>query len=77
MRKAGVTEKYVRAVQDMYDGCRTVVRCAVGMTEDFKVEVGLHQGSALSPFLFAIVMDQVTDEVGQESPWIMMFAGQM
>ena len=54
-----------------------MVRCAVGMTEDFKVEVGLHQGSALSPFLFAIVMDQVTDEVGQESPWTMMFAGQM
>ena len=77
MRKAGVTEKYVRVVQDMYDGCRTVVRFAVGMTEDFKVEVGLHQGSALSPFLFAIVMDQVTDEVGQEFPWTMMFAGQM
>ncbi|KAK3516035.1 hypothetical protein QTP70_002420 [Hemibagrus guttatus] len=42
--------------------------------EEFKVEVGLHQGSALSPFLFAIVMDQLSEEVRQESPWIMMFA---
>ncbi|KAK3509590.1 hypothetical protein QTP70_006459 [Hemibagrus guttatus] len=57
----------------MYERSRTVVRCAVGQTEEFKVEVGLHQGSALSPFLFAIVMDQLSEEVRQESPWTMMF----
>ncbi|KAK3565560.1 hypothetical protein QTP86_012216 [Hemibagrus guttatus] len=68
MRKSGVAEKYVRVVQDMYERSRTVVRCAVGQTEEFKVEVGLHQGSALSPFLFAMVM---------ESPWTMMFADDM
>ncbi|KAK3526888.1 hypothetical protein QTP86_003606 [Hemibagrus guttatus] len=74
MRKSGVAEKYVRVVQDMYERSRTVVRCAVGQTEEFKVEVGLHQGSALSPFLFAIVMDQLSEEVRQECPWTMMFA---
>ncbi|KAK3544402.1 hypothetical protein QTP86_010538 [Hemibagrus guttatus] len=74
MRKSGVSEKYVRVVQDMYERSRTVVRCAVGQTEEFKVEVGLHQGSALSPFLFAIVMDQLSEEVRQESPWTLMFA---
>ncbi|KAK3530535.1 hypothetical protein QTP86_027896 [Hemibagrus guttatus] len=40
MRKSGVAEKYVRVVQDMYERSRTVVRCAVGQTEEFKVEVG-------------------------------------
>ncbi|KAK3544907.1 hypothetical protein QTP86_029244, partial [Hemibagrus guttatus] len=74
MRKSGVAEKYVRVVQDMYERSRTVVRCAVGQTEEFKVEVGLHQGSALSPFLFAMMMDQLSEEVKQESPWTMMFA---
>ncbi|KAK3520880.1 hypothetical protein QTP86_014219 [Hemibagrus guttatus] len=74
MRKSGVAEKYVRVVQDMYERSRTVVRCTVGQKEEFKVEVGLHQGSALSPFLFAIVMDQLSEEVRQESPWTMMFA---
>ncbi|KAK3575126.1 hypothetical protein QTP86_020810, partial [Hemibagrus guttatus] len=74
MRKSGVAEKYVRVVQDMYERSRTVVRCAVSQTEEFKVEVGLHQGSALSPFLFAVVMDQLSEEVRQESPWTMMFA---
>ncbi|KAI5618717.1 protein tweety-like 2 isoform X3, partial [Silurus asotus] len=47
-----------RVVQDMYEDSVTAVKCAVGTTDWFKVEVGLHQGSALSPFLFAVVMDR-------------------
>ena len=62
MRKSKIVEKYVRLVQDMYEGSKTVVRCAVGTRETFKVKVGLHQGSALSPFLFAVIMDRLTDE---------------
>ena len=66
--KSGVAEKYVRVVQDVYEIWKTMVRCAVGVTEEFKVEMGLHQGSALSTFVFALVMDRLTDEVRQESP---------
>ena len=58
----------------MYENSTIVVRFAVGRTEDLKVEVGLHPGSALSPFLFALVVDRLTNEVRQESPWTMMFA---
>ena len=68
MRKSGIVEKYVQLVQDMYEGSETVVRCGVGTTESFKVKVGLHQGSALSPFLFAVIMDRLTDEVRREPP---------
>lgn len=46
MKKCGVTEKYVRSVQDMNEGCKTVVRCAEGVTEEIKVEVGLHKKKA-------------------------------
>ena len=74
MRKSGIVEKYVRLVQHMYEESETVVRCAIGTTESFKVKVGLHQGSALSPFLFAVIMDRLTDEVKRESPWAMLFA---
>ena len=46
MRKSGIMEKHVQLVQDMYEGSETVVRCAAGTTESFKVKVGLHRGSA-------------------------------
>lgn len=36
--------------------------------------MALHQGSALSPFLFAVVIDRLTDEVRQESLWTTLFA---
>ena len=29
---------------------------------------------ALSPCLFALVMDRMTDEIREEAPWTMMFA---
>ena len=74
MRKSGIVEKYVQLVQDMYKESETVVRCAVETAESFKVKVGLHQGSALSPFLFAVIMDGLTDEVRREPPWTMLFA---
>ena len=74
MRKSGIVEKYVQLVQDMYEGSETVVRCAVGTTESFKVKVGMHQGSALSPFLFAVIMDRLTDKVRREPPWTILFA---
>ena len=74
MRKSGLAEKYVRIVRDMYDESITTVRCAVGVTEGFEVKVGLHQGSALSPCLFTMVMDRMTDDTREEAPRTMMFA---
>ena len=58
----------------MYEESETVMRCAIETTESFKVKVGLHQGLALSPFLFAVMMDRLTDEVRKEPPWTMLFA---
>ena len=74
IRKSGIVEKYVKIVQDMYEKSEAVVRCAEGTTKSFKVKVGLHQGSALSPFLFAVIMDRLTVEVRREPPWTMLFA---
>ena len=58
----------------MYEGSETVVRCAVGTTESFKVKVGLHQGSALNLLLFAVIMDRLTDKVRREPLWTMLLA---
>ena len=74
MRMKGVPEKFIRIVQDMYQRSYTQVRTAVGTTERFEVTVGVHQGSALSPFLFAMIMDCLTEDVRSKAPWTMMFA---
>ena len=58
----------------MYDGATTTVRSAAGLTEEFKIGVGLHQGSALSPFLFAIIIDRLTEDIRKDAPWDMLFA---
>ena len=49
-------------------------RGAAGVTDYFKVKLRLHQGLALSPFVFAVVMDRLTDNMRREAPQKRMFA---
>ena len=60
--------------KDMYKNAMTFVRTCDGNTTDFSINIGLHQGSALSPYLFVLVMDEVTRDIQGETPWCMLFA---
>ena len=59
LRKLGVDEWLIRTVVALYTEACTVVRTDAGLSESFEVKVGLHQGSVVSPLLFADVMDVV------------------
>ena len=58
----------------MYQGCKTVVRSAAGESNSFDVEVGLHQCSALSPYLSTLQMDVLTEDMRKDVSGSMMFA---
>ena len=75
MRKRSIPEGYVKVIQDMYRGTKTRVKRRCGRTEYFEVKVGLHQGSALSPLLFIIIMDVLAEEA--RPPWAMLFADEL
>ena len=60
----GVDEWLIRTVMSLYTEACNIVRTDAGLSESFEVKVsnGLHQGSVLSPLLFAAVMDVVSSE---------------
>ena len=72
--KKGVPSRYIDIVNDMYDGAIASVRTTGGETNEFAITVGLHQGSTLSPYLFVLVMDELTRHIQEEVPWCMLFA---
>jgi hypothetical protein len=74
LEKHKVPTKYITLIKDMYKDATTSVRTCDGDTSDFPIKIGLHQGSALSPYLFALVMDEVTREIQGDIPWCMLFA---
>ena len=74
MRKQNIPEGYIRLVQDMYRGATTRVKSKRGMSEHVEVGIGLHQGSALSPFLFIMLIDTISQDVRTELPWELLYA---
>ena len=72
--KHKVSTKYVGLIKDMYNNVVTSVRTSDGDTDDFPIRIGLHQESALSPYLFALVMDGVTRDIQGDIHWCMFFA---
>ena len=74
LRKLDVNEWLIRTVMALYTEACTVVRTDAGQSESFEVEAGLHQGSVLSPLLFAAVMDVVSSEARSGLPSELLYA---
>ena len=53
LEKKIVIKRYIEMIQDMYNGAITTVM-TVEEINDFHITIGLHQGSALNPYLFCI-----------------------
>ena len=61
MRQKGIPEVFVRSLMGLYEEAKTRVRVYSELSEVFDVKVGMHQGSVMPRFLFAVVVDVVTE----------------
>jgi len=78
LRRQGVGERLVEAVQTLYRDSKSAVRITTNagtkMGTQFEVAAGVHQGSVLSPLLFISVMEEATKLIRRSAPWEMLFA---
>ena len=58
----------------LYKGCKTTVSVNGEILSSFSVKIGLHQESALSPLLFIMVMDVLTEDVRNGSLMELLYA---
>jgi Reverse transcriptase (RNA-dependent DNA polymerase) len=71
--KKRVPTKYVILIKDMHTNVVTCVRACDDESDAFLIKIGLHQGSALSLYIFTLVMNEITNDI-QEISWCMLFA---
>ena len=45
----------------------------IGETSEFSIIVALHEGSMLSLYLFALIIDELTKHIQDDIPWCMLF----
>jgi hypothetical protein len=73
LQKHKVSTKHITLIKDIYDNIVTSVQTSDGDTNDFPITIGLHQGLALSPYLFSLVMDEVTRDIQGGIAWCILF----
>ena len=60
MREKEIPDVLVRSVINLYVGAKTGLRVDSEFSEEIEVKVGMHRGSVLLPFIFAVVVNVIT-----------------
>jgi hypothetical protein len=58
----------------MYTNIMTYVRACDDEFDTFSIKIELHQESALSLYIFILVMNEITNDIQENIPWCMLFA---
>ena len=58
----------------LYTGAKTVIRTIYGNSNGYEVKISMHQGSALSPLLFVIVIEALSREFRVALPRELLYA---
>lgn len=60
--KKRLPKEYVIVIKDMYERMKKRVKKLCRETEDFSVRVRIYKDSALSTYLFNLVIDEITND---------------
>lgn len=71
--RRGVSLKYLYLTEDMYENVVINARICGGIIDDFPITIGLHQGSALSPFFFTLMIDEPTRHIQDDISLCILF----
>ena len=63
LRWMGAQESEVKMIEVMYENTKARVVVGSGMSNEFQANIGLRQGSALSPLLFIFVMELISRKI--------------
>ena len=74
LRQKGIPEHLVNGVMSLYKGCKFAVSVDGELSISFSVKVDVHQGFALSPLLFIMVMDVLIEDVRDGSLMELLYA---
>jgi Reverse transcriptase (RNA-dependent DNA polymerase) len=77
LKRKLVPTKYVTLIKDMYTNVVTCVKACDDESDTFSIKIGLHQGSALSPYIFTLVMNKIIKDIQEDILWCMLFADDM
>ena len=65
LRWMGPPVSEVNMVESMYENTKARVVVGSGMSNEFQVNIGLRQGSALSPLLFILLMELISRKISK------------
>ena len=74
LRELIVDDWLIKVIMSMYKNARSLVRVNGKLGKEFEVKVGIHQGSVLSPILFAIVLEALSPGFNAGLPWELLYA---
>ena len=66
LRKTGVSSKFIKTLQAIYDNVRSRVRSGPDLSGAFECPIGLRQGCRLSPIIFSLLINEVADTIYRE-----------
>ena len=73
LRRVGVEEWIVKVVACMYENAHSQIRVNDSYSNKVNINVGVHQGSVLSPLLFIIVLEALSREFRTGCPWELLY----